>query len=129
MNYSELLQLAKGWGNFISDRIIIWRLPYMWVYCNIRDHARPAKYFEHQPGRGGRYPEAFLKGYTRYIHTYAYCEYNGGKEITRCLCYIHLRRAFVDALPKDIHDPKDSRSAQALLRGNKLFAGSPGVHA
>ena len=26
MNYSELLQLAKGWGNFISDRIIIWRL-------------------------------------------------------------------------------------------------------
>ncbi|MEY8335536.1 hypothetical protein AALB53_20940 [Lachnospiraceae bacterium 47-T17] len=28
MNYSELLQLAKGWGKFISDRIIIWRLPY-----------------------------------------------------------------------------------------------------
>ena len=26
MNYSELLQLAKSWGNFISDRIIIWRL-------------------------------------------------------------------------------------------------------
>ena len=27
MNYSELLQLAKGWGNFIFDRVIIWRLP------------------------------------------------------------------------------------------------------
>ena len=26
MNYSELLQLTKGWGNFISDRRIIWRL-------------------------------------------------------------------------------------------------------
>ncbi len=26
MNYSELLQLAKSWGNLISDRIIIWRL-------------------------------------------------------------------------------------------------------
>ncbi|MCA5580543.1 hypothetical protein [Enterocloster clostridioformis] len=26
MNYSELLQLAKGWGNFASDRINIWRL-------------------------------------------------------------------------------------------------------
>lgn len=23
----QLLQLAKSWGNFISDRIIIWRLP------------------------------------------------------------------------------------------------------
>ena len=27
MNYSELLQLAKGWGNFIFYRSIIWRLP------------------------------------------------------------------------------------------------------
>lgn len=26
MNYSELLQLTKGWGNFVSDRINIWRL-------------------------------------------------------------------------------------------------------
>ena len=27
MNYSELLQLAKGWSNLVSNRIIIWRLP------------------------------------------------------------------------------------------------------
>ena len=26
VNYRELLQLTKGWGNFISDRINIWRL-------------------------------------------------------------------------------------------------------
>ncbi|HIW83178.1 MAG TPA: hypothetical protein H9873_02500, partial [Candidatus Dorea gallistercoris] len=26
VNYSELLQLAKGWGNFIFYRINIWRL-------------------------------------------------------------------------------------------------------
>ena len=26
VNFSEWLQLAKSWGNFISDRIIIWRL-------------------------------------------------------------------------------------------------------
>ena len=26
MNYSELLQLAKGWSNFVSARIHIWRL-------------------------------------------------------------------------------------------------------
>ena len=32
MNYSELLQLAKGWGNFVSDRINIWRLPYLMLY-------------------------------------------------------------------------------------------------
>ena len=27
MNYSELLQLAKGWSNFVSNRINICRLP------------------------------------------------------------------------------------------------------
>ena len=26
MNYSELLQLAKGWSNLVSNRIVIWRL-------------------------------------------------------------------------------------------------------
>ena len=29
MNYSELLQLAKGWSNLVSNRIIIWRLLYI----------------------------------------------------------------------------------------------------
>ncbi len=94
---------------------------YMWVYCSIRDQARPVRYFEYQPGRGGKYPEAFLKGYTGYIHTDAYSGYNGVKGVTRCLCYTHLRRAFVDALPKDIHDPKASKPAEAVLRLNKLF--------
>ena len=37
MNYSELLQLAKGWGNFASDRIIIWRLRKKRIdyYCDV----------------------------------------------------------------------------------------------
>lgn len=94
---------------------------YMWVYCSIRDCKRPVRYFEYQPGRGGKYPEAFLKGYTGYIHTDAYSGYNGVKGVTRCLCYTHLRRAFVDALPKDIHGPEASKPAEAVLRLNKLF--------
>ena len=94
---------------------------YMWVYCSIRDCKRPVRYFEYQPGRGGKYPEAFLKGYTGYIHTDAYSGYNGVKGVTRCLCYTHLRRAFVDALPKDIHSPEASKPAEAVLRLNKLF--------
>ena len=94
---------------------------YMWVYCSIRDCKQPVRYFEYQPGRGGKYPEGFLKGYTGYIHTDAYSGYNGVKGVTRCLCYTHLRRAFVDALPKDIHGPEASKPAEAVLRLNKLF--------
>ena len=33
MNYSELLQLAKGWGNFVSNRINIWRLRFIGLKC------------------------------------------------------------------------------------------------
>ena len=29
VNYSELLQLEKGWGNSVSDRFNIWRLQYI----------------------------------------------------------------------------------------------------
>ena len=94
---------------------------YMWVYCSIKDAANPVRYFEYQPGRGGKYPEAFLKGYSGYIHTDAYSGYNGIKGVKRCLCYTHLRRAFVDALPKDVHDPKAPKPAEAILRLNKLF--------
>ena len=94
---------------------------YMWVYCSMKDAKNPVRYFEYQPGRGGKYPEAFLKGYDGYIHTDAYSGYNGLSGVKRCLCYTHLHRAFVDALPKDVHTPEASKPAEAILRLNKLF--------
>ena len=94
---------------------------YMWVYCSMKGAENPIRYFEYQPGRGGKYPEAFLKGYEGYIHTDAYSGYNGLTGVKRCLCYTHLRRAFVDALPKDVHTPEASKPAEAILRLNKLF--------
>jgi len=94
---------------------------YMWVYCSIKDAETPIRYFEYQPGRGGKYPEAFLKDYNGYIHTDAYSGYNGIQGVKRCLCYTHLRRTFVDALPKDVHTPEASKPAEAILRLNQLF--------
>ena len=44
MNYSELLQLAKSWGNFISDRIIIWRLPFIYRLAG-REREKSASYY------------------------------------------------------------------------------------
>ena len=95
---------------------------YMWVYCSIKDAKNHIRYFEYRPGRGGKYPETFLKDYTGYIHTDVYSGYNGVSGVIRCMCYTHLRRAFVDALPKDVHDPAATKSAEAILRLNKLFA-------
>ena len=94
---------------------------YMWVYCSIKDAAEPVRFFEYQPGRGGKYPEAFLKGYNGFIHTDAYSGYNGVTGVKRCLCYTHLRRSFADALPKDLKDPAATKPAEAILRLNKIF--------
>ena len=43
MNYSELLQLVKGWSNLVSNRIIIWRLPIF----NVAGDLRPGETFGH----------------------------------------------------------------------------------
>ncbi len=94
---------------------------YMWVYCSIRDAVNPIRYFEYQPGRSGKYPEAFLREYEGYIHTDAYSGYNAVSGVKRCLCYTHLRRAFVDALPKDIHNSEAPKPAEAIFRLNQLF--------
>lgn len=93
----------------------------MWVYCSIKDAVTSIRYFEYRPGRSRKYPEAFLRGYESYIHTDAYSRYNAVSGVKRCLCYTHLRRAFVDALPKDIHTPEASKPAEAIFRLNELF--------
>ncbi len=53
---------------------------YMWVSGSIGDAANLIYYFEYQPGRSGKYPEAFLKGYEGYIYTNAYSGYNAVQE-------------------------------------------------
>ena len=94
---------------------------YMWVYSSIKDCNQPIRLFEYQPGRSGKYPEAFLKDYDGYIHTDAYKGYEKVIGITRCLCWSHLRRYFVDALPKDIKSPESTIPGQAIVYINKLF--------
>lgn len=77
--------------------------------------------FDYQPGRSGTFPQKFLKGYTGYIHTDAYKGYEKIKGITRCFCWTHLRRYFVDSLPKDVNSPQATIPAQAIRYINRLF--------
>lgn len=95
---------------------------YMWVYCSIKNAEHPIHYFEYQPGRSGKYPEKFLAGYSGYIHTDAYSGYDGLKDVKRCLCFTHLRRYFVDALPAKCKNKNETIAGQAILKLNGLFA-------
>lgn len=62
-----------------------------------------------------------MKGFNGFLHTDAYSGYNKVPEITRCLCWTHLRRKFVDALPKDIHSPETTLPSEDISFCNKLF--------
>ena len=94
---------------------------YMWVYSSIKESKQPIRIFEYQPGRSGKYQAAFLKDYNGFIHTDAYKGYEKVSDITRCLCWSHLRRYFVDPLPKDVKSPEATLPSQAIAYINKLF--------
>ena len=81
---------------------------YMWVYSTGQYCNTPIRIFEYQPGRHGKHPQKFLAGFKGYLHTDAYSGYNKVPGITRCFCWTHLRRNFVDALPSDIKSPEST---------------------
>lgn len=94
---------------------------YMWVYSTGQHSKHPVRIFEYQPGRSGKYPQKFLRGFKGYLHSDAYAGYKKVPEITRCFCWAHVRRNFVDSLPKDIRDPDATISRQGIEFCNKLF--------
>ncbi|GLB29109.1 transposase [Lacrimispora amygdalina] len=94
---------------------------YMWVYSTGQYCKNQIHIFEYQPGRSGKYPQEFLKGFKGFLHSDAYSGYRKVPEITRCLCWSHLRRYFVDALPKDIKSPEATIPSQGITFCNKLF--------
>src|SRR5690606_30107225 len=58
---------------------------YMWVYSSGQRCKHPIRIFEYQPGRSGKYPQQFLKGFKGYLHSDAYSGYTKIPNITRCL--------------------------------------------
>ncbi len=94
---------------------------YMWVYSTGQYGNHPIRLFEYQPGRGGHYPKKFLKGFTGYMHTDGYTGYDKVEKIIRCYCWAHVRRKFVDALPKDVQSPEVTLAAQGIQFCNQLF--------
>ena len=94
---------------------------YMWVYGTYGGSKSPIRLFEYQPTRGGRHPQKFLKGFEGYLHTDAYVGYEKVDQITRCFCWSHLRRYFVDAIPKDVKSPEVTLPSTGIAYCNKLF--------
>lgn len=94
---------------------------YMWVYGTYNGSKTPIRIFEYQQTRSGKHPQEFLKGFRGYLHVDAYPGYNKVPDITRCFCWSHVRRHFIDALPKDVSSPEATLPSIAIGYCNKLF--------
>lgn len=74
---------------------------YMWLYRTGNDGREPIVLYDYRPGRGGYNADEYLKGFKGYLHSDGFSGYNVLKDVTRCGCWAHVRRKFVEACPKE----------------------------
>ena len=93
----------------------------MWVYANGKMNDYSIIIFEYQPTRGGEHPAAFLKDFHGYLICDGYDAYNAVTGAKRCGCWMHTRRYFVEALPKDEFAYETSVAAKAVEFCNRIY--------
>ncbi|TWH95925.1 transposase [Sphingobium wenxiniae] len=71
---------------------------YMWGYRSAEGAKEPIVLFDYQPGRGQKYPQAFLAGYTGQLMSDGYDAWRTLKGAAHLGCMAHARRKFNDAL-------------------------------
>lgn len=86
---------------------------YMWLYRTGNDGKAPIILYDYQPSRSGDNAASFLKDFKGYVHSDGYSGYNKLDGITRCGCWAHLRRKFVEAIP-------DKKAADAPLTSAEI---------
>ncbi len=55
--------------------------------------------YYYKSSRGGDHAREYLKGFKGFLHCDGYSGYNKFDDVTRCGCWVHLRRKFVKAIP------------------------------
>ena len=73
-------------------------ISYMWAYRSGQDSEEPIVLFDYQPGRGQKYPQAFLGDYRGLLMSDGYEAWRTLKGATHYGCMAHARRKFIDAL-------------------------------
>ena len=93
----------------------------MWLVRSGEDGLPPIILFGYTETRA-YHIERFLEGYGGgYLETDGYQGYNNLKNIRRCCCWAHIRRYFMDAVPKGKQDDLSVPAVQAVQYCDKLF--------
>lgn len=72
---------------------------YMWIYLSGSDGLSQIILYDYQPGRGSRYPQEFLEGFSGMLQCDGYQGYNKVNDVILVCCLAHCRRKFYEAVP------------------------------
>lgn len=95
---------------------------FMWLFRSGEDGLAEIILYGYSPTRSGSHTKEFLEGYSGYLETDGYQSYNSLSEIRRCSCWAHIRRYFIDAVPKWKQYDYSQPAVQGVQYCNRLFA-------
>jgi transposase/uncharacterized coiled-coil protein SlyX len=94
---------------------------FMWLYRSGEDGLPPIILYKYTQTRARYNAAEFLSGFHGYLQTDGYSGYNDLPNIRRCCCWAHLRRYFIEAIPKGKELDYSNPAAQGVQYCNRLF--------
>ena len=94
---------------------------FMWLFRSGEDGLPTIILYGYTPTRQGDHAADFLKGFTGYLETDGYQGYNKVPGIKRCSYWAHIRRYFVDAVPKEKAFDYSQSAVQGIQYCDRLF--------
>ncbi len=94
----------------------------MWLFRSGEDGRAPIILYKYTQTRAKFHAESFLKGFEGYLETDGYQGYQNLFGVKQCCCWAHLRRYFIEAVPKGKELDYSNPAAQAVQYCNQLFS-------
>jgi transposase len=96
---------------------------YIWIHRSGNCEGPPIVLYQYTSTRSGDHAKKFLEGFHGFHVSDAYAGYEKVEGITRCLCFSHLRRYYLEAIPLDSRKKEIPGSGGAIGRAycDKLF--------
>lgn len=93
----------------------------MWVYCNGKINDRNNIIFDYHPTRKSENAVRFLGKFAGFLICDGYAAYNALVNTKRCGCLTHIRRYWVNALPKDKSAYETSSAVKGVDFCNRIY--------